>query len=538
MNERLRRPTVAPEQGDVVWSAALLYPIVLMALGGAATLVSSLLGAVLLLIGFAWLAYRSVPVALAAYIVMAPIPLKIVVHSHKLFVSDAMAIILLAVVLWVIRGQTQREGQKFGQTVWDTFFPSAYRWPLVLLLGLSVLSLGVALSHSGTVIKLLEYFEFFVVVVGIARFTGRSQSVWKLYLYALLAIAVVASAIGLSQFLVGAGPISNQIAIFHVRASSIFGQPNPFGGFEADIFPLIAAMIVLGPKDLPKRWMTVGLFFVAAGIVASYSRGAWVADIMAVLIMGLVAYSTRGKRVLMPLLEYAVLIPVVLFVVVDLVGKVDLKPIYHHLVGHSKPLAIAGHAGRTAVHAVVKVTSPAKKAHSGGTTILAHANTGSKIRSLIGVLLHPRKYYDVQQRLIIWNSALHAFLRHPLLGVGLGNFHLYIAAHKPKNLVGGIPPMAHDLYLEWGADLGIGGVIAAIWLEWRWVATSLKAIHHHVKELDTFWYAAAVGAFGTVVAFMVQNLVDFLIDHGVIVPFLLALAIITLALPQRSATKE
>ena len=534
MNEALRSPLPEPFGGEVVWSRSLLYPIVVMAVGGAAAFVSSLTGALLLLLGFAWLAYRSVPAGLAAYIVMAPIPLEIIVHAHKLFVSDGMAILLLAFVVWTMRRSSASQtsaGHTFRERIWDMFFPQSYRWPLVLLLGLSVLSLAVALSHSGTVIKLLEYIEFFVVVIGIARFTGLSQNAWKLYLLALLAIASVLSLIGIGQFLVGAGPISNQIAVFHVRATSIFGQPNPFGGFEADIFPLMAALVVVGPKNFAQRWLKIGLVLIAAGVVISYSRGAWASDMVAVFAMGALALGTKGKRVLAPILQYAVRIPVVMFVVADLVGKVDLKPFYHHLFGTGKPVSAPSRIHHTLTQAVVKVA----RKHAHKIIILAHANTGSKLVSLFGALLHPHKYYDVQQRLIIWNSALHAFFKHPLLGVGLGNFHLYIQAHKPKNLVGGIPPMAHDLYLEWAADLGIGGFIAAVWLEWRWVASAIKAVRTSVAGLDEFWYAATLGAFGTIVAFVVQNFIDLLIDHGVIVPFLLAVSLVTLTISQGKA---
>ncbi len=533
MNEALRRPLPNPVGGDVVWSKSLIYPILVMAVGGAAALVSSLVGALLLVIGFAWLAYRSIPIGLAAYIVMAPIPLEIIVHAHKLFVSDAMAVLLMAIVVWTIRANHEQDSTKpFRSRLWETFFPESYRWALIVLLGLSFLSLAVALSHSGTVIKLLEYIEFFVVIIGIARFTGRSRSAWALYFYALLSIAGVLSLIGIFQFLVGAGPISNQIAVFHVRATSIFGQPNPFGGFDADIFPMIAALVVVGPKDVYRRWLTAGLVVIALGVVISYSRGAWAADMAAVVAMIVLGYVTKGKRILIAMAEYAMVIPVALFVVADLVGKVDLKPLYHHWVASAKPLADGVRAHHALTHAVVKVAKahPATKP-----VVLAHANAASKLFSLIGVLFHPKKYYDVQQRLIIWRSAWQAFVKHPILGVGLGNFHLYIQAHRPKHLVGGIPPMAHDLYLEWAADLGIGGFVVAFWLEWRWLVSGIRAVRQSVADLDEFWYAVTLGAFGTVVAFVVQNFIDLLIDHGVIVPFLLAVAVLTLAIPARKS---
>ncbi len=485
-----------------------------------------------MLCGFVWVLTRTIPVALATFIIMAPIPLKVMVHGHKLYVSDIMAILLMLEVLHQL-WQSATTPVDFLHQAWELFFPRVYRWALVFLLALSVLSLPTALSHAGTVIKILEYVEFFVVVIGIARFTGLNRSVWKLYLFALLASASLLSLYGFGQFLVGAGPLSNQISVFHVRADAVFGQPNPFGGFNADLFPMVAALVAIGPRDLPKRWLTVGLVIITIGVISSYSRGAWVSDMGAVFFMGVLAYATRGKRVLAPLVPYAVAVPVLVFGFVDVMGKIDLKPLYHHWVGQTRPSAAPLRHVVAAQLSSLRLTTQ-HHAHKVG--VLAHANPLTKVFSIFEVLLHPHKYYDVQQRFIIWGSAIQAFLHHPLIGVGLGNFHLYIQHHRPKHLVGGIPPMAHDLFLEWGADLGVGGFIAGIWLEWRWLTSAIKAARKSLADMDPFWYALTLGAFGTVVAFILQNLIDLLIDHGVIVPFLLAMSLITLVLARRQDT--
>ncbi len=524
MKETIRQPLTIPFHEEVGWSRALWPPIGTMGLGAILALWNPLLGALVMLAGFGWVLIRSIPIALATFIIMAPIPLKVVIHGHKLYASDIMAILLMVEVLH----QLWQAAPKLGDVLrkaWELFFPSVYRWALVFLLGLSVLSLPTALSHVGTVIKILEYVEFFVVVIGIARFTGLNAGVWKLYLFALVASASVLSLYGFGQFLVGAGPLSNQISVFHVRADAVFGQPNPFGGFNADLFPMVAALVAIGPRDLPKRWLTAGLVIITIGVISSYSRGAWVSDMGAVFFMGVLAYATRGKRVLAPLVPYAVAIPVLVFGFVDLAGKMDLKPLYHHLVGASTPSAAPlRHAIR------VQVSKLTAQHHEHRIGVLAHANPLTKVLSIFEVLLHPHKYYDVQQRFIIWGSALQAFVHHPLVGVGLGNFHLYIQHHRPKHLVGRIPPMAHDLFLEWGADLGVGGFIAGIWLEWRWLTSGVKAVRKSLAEMDSFWYAWTLGAFGTVIAFILQNLIDLLIDHGVIIPFLLAVSLITLVM--------
>ena len=82
-------------------------------------------------------------------------------------------------------------------------------------------------------------------------------------------------------------------------------------------------------------------------------------------------------------------------------------------------------------------------------------NTLERLRTSVTAIFNPKGHYDTNQRLLIWHSAIEAIKSHPVLGVGLGNFHLYIKKFPPKGL-GAIPPMAHNLYLEWGADLGVG----------------------------------------------------------------------------------
>ena len=95
----------------------------------------------------------------------------------------------------------------------------------------------------------------------------------------------------------------------------------------------------------------------------------------------------------------------------------------------------------------------------------------------------------------------------------------------PKGLVG-VPPQASNLYLEIGADTGVFGIVAIIWLQYRWFAQTVKAIWGRFGSLDPWFYALAVGSLGIFTAFSVHNLVDYMIDHGVIVPLLLAMGVI------------
>ncbi len=464
-----------------------LFPprIWLLLAGAAATGILSIfspaLGAILFAADYIAIVTVSPPVGFALYILLAPFPLGILLHHHKFYISDAMAIIM---AFWLL-AQVWRRGL---HTMWNTFIVRQYRAPLVLLLGLSVLSLAVAWSRVGTSIKILEYVEFFVVVVALVRYTAFNAPKVRNFYVIVLTVAVSLIAVyGLYQFMFQLGPSANIVDIHHVRATAFFGQPNVFGAFNDMTFPMLLALIVLGPDTLPKKWLTAALVLSALGVVISYSRGSWVADAAAVFFMGVVVWLGRGRQVMGRYAAYGVGIPILMFLVVIGLGRIDLS--------------------HTAL------------------SLAYRKNTLERLRTSVTAIFNPKGHYDTNQRLLIWHSAIEAIKSHPVLGVGLGNFHLYIKKFPPKGL-GAIPPMAHNLYLEWGADLGVGGIIAGLWYEWRWIKTALGVLRMRAQQISRERYAWVLGGFGTMVAFIVHDWVDFMIDHGVIVPLLLALGIV------------
>lgn len=462
-----------------LFSRDLMLPGMGIAASGLLALATPLVGVIVFALSYIWLMRRSFSVALAVFVLAMPFPLGIHLQHHKFFVSDLMALVLFANLLMESGSKEWRETVRW-------WFPAEWRWALAALLGLSVLSLGVAVSHSGTLIKILEYIEFFVVLVAAGRRLGRDAAAWRLVFYTLIGIAALIAFAGLYQFLWALGPTSNQIALHHVRADLFFGQPNAFGGFEELVFPFAAALVALGPRGNAYPWMVAGLGGVTLGVVESYSRGAWVGDAAAVALMCAAVWIGQGSKALGRIAAWGIGVPVLGFLVIALLGKTDLT-------------------------------------HSHFKVIFQHAQTGRRILSTVGSAFHPKRSYDTAQRLVIWKSALQAIRSHPVLGVGLGNFHVWMAHHRPKGLVGRIPPMAHDIYLEWGADLGVGGIVVALWLEWAWLKAALTRAVGRFSPRDPFWLALAVGALGSVTAFIVHDWVDLLIDHGVIVPLLLAL---------------
>ncbi|MCY0897455.1 MAG: O-antigen ligase family protein [Firmicutes bacterium] len=493
----------------------MLWPFLVMAVGTALAFVSGAIGALVIIVGFIWLAVQSLPLALAVYVIAAPFPFGLTFHHHHINLSDAMALVMAIRLLAV----STEDGLR---SVWQRFLASPFWRPVVLLLILSVLSLATALSHSTTIVKILEYIEFFVVVVAVAHEAGLHEEDWKPILGALFGIASLLSLDGLYQFLFQVGPAANAIDVHHIRAEAVFGQPNAFGGFEAMVFPLIAALMAYGPRWARGWWMWVAAALSALGVIDSFSRGAWVAAVASVGAMGIAAWAIQGRsRINRQFVIPAIVVPVLGFLFIDLLGKTNLTT-------HLSTLAAGKHVIKPVAKHVLRPVAKhlakrgrIKRIHM----LVARRTTTSRLVSTVTALVHPKGHFDTIQRILIWKEALRAIKQHPVLGVGLGGFHRYAQLHPEKGLPSA-PPMAHNIYLEWGADLGVLGIIAALWLEWSWVRHAITTLTGRLRKLSAFEFALGLGAFGTMISFIVHDWVDFMIDHGVIVPLLLAMAFV------------
>jgi putative inorganic carbon (HCO3(-)) transporter len=128
-------------------------------------------------------------------------------------------------------------------------------------------------------------------------------------------------------------------------------------------------------------------------------------------------------------------------------------------------------------------------------------------------------------RLQLWRSSWTMFRDHPWLGVGPDNFlyqyrgrYILPAAWQEPDL-----SHPHNILLDYGCRLGLGGLVALLWLQaafWR-KALPLRRL------ADPNRRALALGLMGSMVNFLAHGLVDashFLIDLAFV--FFLTLGII------------
>jgi len=91
------------------------------------------------------------------------------------------------------------------------------------------------------------------------------------------------------------------------------------------------------------------------------------------------------------------------------------------------------------------------------------------------------------RRIQIWEASLKSIVRHPLLGVGIGNFPVVVGENLAQAKAGS---SAHNLYLNIAAETGVLSLVLALWFLWL----LLKKIYDNFlneKEAYVLIYNAA-----------------------------------------------
>jgi putative inorganic carbon (hco3(-)) transporter len=130
-------------------------------------------------------------------------------------------------------------------------------------------------------------------------------------------------------------------------------------------------------------------------------------------------------------------------------------------------------------------------------------------------------------RVQLWQAGADLVRESPLLGIGLDNFlYRYPAKIPPNTPYEPNLSHPHNLILQFWLQLGLPGLVALIWLLWRFVRFSWgAAIRVNGSALTR---ALAVGALGSMADFVAHGLVDngyFLPDMAVVFWMTLAVAV-------------
>lgn len=378
--------------------------------------------------------------------------------------TDLLTLATLAA--WLLRQSLRRQPLR----------PAPLLWLLLPLLAALTLSTLAARSLEQALPELLKWLE-----MGILLFLAAQLLSPRLRLPLALILIAGAGAealLGLRQSLLGAGPEAFQMGGF-LRAYGAFNQPNPFAGYLGLHLPLALALTLWAltarqgrPRPLLAALLAAATLLITAGLIASWSRGAWLGAAAAALTV-LALLSLTGRALLL----------------------------------------IGGSLGLLAY----PLLPPAL------TTRLSSITSLFGLWDVRGVAVTDANF-SLLERVAHWQAAWQMLADHPWLGVGVGNWALRYPAYA---LGPWLDPLghAHNVLFHLAAEAGLPGALAYLWFWIGGLAASLLAL----RRSRGLQRAFAAGVCGLLVHLSIHNQVDNLFVQGM--PLVVALALGLLPFP-------
>ncbi len=346
--------------------------------------------------------------------------------------------------------------------------------PLLAFAGVLAIALVGAESYRDGLPELVKWVQVLLLYVCVAAALPAGRSGWLIA--GLLVAGIGQALLGLAQFITQSGPEAFVLLGRFMRAYGTFRQPNPYAGYLGLVAPLAISLALwawtgwrnparsFGARQIEPRamsWLRIALPVVAAvislGLLVSWSRGAWLAFAAAVAVVVL-AHTRRAA-------PWVVLLAVLVGVLVVVFGLTELLP-------------------------------------------SSLVNRLGELREFVGLVDIRRvevtdANFSVIERLAHWQAALAMWTTHPWLGVGLGN---YAVAYPAYNLPRWYEPLghAHNVYLNFGAEAGVLGFLAYLWL---WCA-SLWQAGRTAAASNRLVAAVGAGVLGALTHATIHNLFD------------------------------
>jgi putative inorganic carbon (hco3(-)) transporter len=377
----------------------------------------------------------------AVVLLLLCLPLGRLTFAEVVSPVTVLAAVVLAVWLWrVLSGSEKIEF-------------SHMQLPLAIFLLWGIAGIYCALD-VGTAIKVLSIFVMGASVYLVTSQTIRSPEEAHGIMWA------AAVTVGITVLYTVVAGFSGSLSYVetaeggeaYTRFEGIFGHPNALGGFLALAIPSMVALAAserLWWRRLSGCLLVIGAM---AGLVLTYSRGAWLGTGVGLLI--LLPVLKRGFRLIL--------------------GAVLLGPV---LVG--------------------MVTSAG--------AVLARLDSIAAAGSDPALMI----------RLEIWGMAFRLVAEHPLLGVGLGNFQAAYGRLMVPDLPLltyplELPEHAHNLFLNLAVEVGLVGVSAFAWL----LAVAFLRVRQIKRFADWRVGVWSMGLAAGLVAISVQALVDVVVYQG------------------------
>lgn len=448
----LRNAVLAAGLAVVAWAVATLPVSTVTLLAGAAA-------ATLLLLRWPWLIWPSLGALLSF------------TSALKVGAVSATEVVLAGlIVLWFVDGVRRKQ-------LAITF--SAPVNGACIFIGVMLISMTQAADLGEAAAEVVKWVEFVVVILLSRQMIAKRHVVW--IVSGLLLGSTAQAALGLYQFIYRIGPEWFVILGRFMRASGTFRQPNPFAGYLGMSLPVALSMAIwswgglLTVRSLGDwRRLAWATFFtgasavIGAGLLASWSRGAWLGAAAAVTTVAVL----RSRRAAL-----ATAIASLLVVVALLLGSFSPQMIPAPL---SNRLA-------------------ALPAYLGLNDVLSQEVNDEN--------------FAVIERVAHWAAAIRMWALAPWLGVGPGNYAVvYPNVHLPRwNEALG---HAHNLYLNVLAETGLVG-LGAFLLFWGAIGVwTWRQLRQALRCGDAWSSALIVGVVGALVHVAVHSVFDNLFVQG------------------------
>lgn len=457
-------------------AATALALLVALATPAASLLLLAGVAAGLLVLIRPWLGLLFLAVAIP-FAAVKPLPVG------PLFVNATDLLLALVVAAWLMQAGARRQ---------IAIPRPALLLPLALFVLTVALSLPGGLSYRDGLLELAKWIQVLALYLCTAAVLPPGRAGWLLA--ALLAAGALQALLGLFQFVTQTGPEAFILLGRFMRASGTFRQPNPYAGYLGLIAPLAISLALwawmpaagrpgtAGPLAVPgsapqagyrqraappvrspwpRRWLRLGTTVAAglttAGLVVSWSRGGWIAFAVAFLVV-ILAHARRAA----PLVLLATGLGLAAMAAL---GLADLLP-----------ASLVERLG--------------------------------ELRSYLGMIdLRATEVTDanfsVLERVAHWQAASAMWAGHPWLGVGLGSY----AAAYPAYALPRWPEAlghAHNVYLNFGAEAGLAGLLAylVLWAAACWQALKSAASRHPLVA------AVGAGVLGALAHATIHNMFD------------------------------
>lgn len=405
-------------------------------------------------------------------------------------------LLAVAALLWLVDGSRRRRLALYASPVLGLVLLFAF----VLLL-----SLLRAPSLGDGVAEVVKWAEFAFVLALLPVMLLRGSARWVAA--ALVTAGVLQSILGLYQFVFRVGPEWFVLFDRYMRASGSFRQPNPYAAYLGVVLPLALSLAIWAWLEAGTEQFGFGsrfawgLFYaissvtIAAGLLASWSRGGWIAAATAMVTV----VATRSRKGLA-----FVGVGSILGLTALLFGLFNLSFLPSALVERLQTAAEIFHNG-------LALSQPVNDSNYAMIERVAHWVAGYRM----------------------WESA-------PWLGIGAGN---YAEMYDGFRLPFWTEPLghAHNLYLNLLAEAGLVGLASflVMWIGlgvWAWRRRTVETVRPDAMD-DSWSRAMAAAALGAMVYLTVHSLVDMLFVQGIYLVLGLLLAVLAAGAGGGEATR-